>query len=234
MSGLTRSNKASSTGHDALQTVLGYAFADAALLQQALTHRSAGNRHNERLEFLGDAIVGAYIAENLYRRFPEADEGQLTRLRASLVKRDALAEIGHALGLGRFLQLGTGERKSAGWRRDSTLANTVEALFGAAFLDGGWPAATRLGETLFAEALAGTSLDATLKDPKTRLQEYLQAQGKSLPAYRTVDTRGAAHAQVFTVECSISGLEPELATGSSRRKAEQAAAAKVLDAIGDE
>ena len=188
---------------------LGHVFKEPSLLSLALTHRSVGHRNNERLEFLGDALLGFAIAEALFHRFPECDEGQLTRLRAALVKRDTLAGIARDLELGGCLRLGEGELKSGGFRRDSILANAVEAIIGAIYLD------------------AGLTVG---KDPKTRLQEHLQSLGLALPGYRTLRVAGEPHAQHFTVECSLpQSSKVFTGHGDSRRKAEQAAAALALD-----
>jgi ribonuclease-3 len=213
-----------------LEKSLGYTFAEPLLLQQALTHRSAGSRNNERLEFLGDAILGCVIAEELYGRYPRAREGELSRLRATLVRRESLAEIAHALELGSYLNLGTGERKSGGHRRDSILADALEALFGAIYLDTGFRATRSCILMLFAARLEALSGAAFLKDAKTRLQEYLQAQRKPLPEYTVTEVSGEAHAQSFRVECAVRDLdvEPSHGEGGSRRQAEQDAADKML------
>lgn len=214
-----------------LEQTLGYAFAEPQLLRQALTHRSAGSRNNERLEFLGDAILGCVIAEELYERYPQAREGELSRLRATLVRRESLAEVAHALEVGSYLHLGSGERKSGGHRRDSILADALEALFGAIYLDSGFRATRGCILTLFAEKLESLSGGAAaLKDPKTRLQEYLQAQRKPLPEYTVTEVSGEAHAQSFRVACTIQDIDvtPSHGEGSSRRQAEQDAAARML------
>jgi ribonuclease-3 len=213
-----------------LETSLGYTFADPQLLQQALTHRSAGSRNNERLEFLGDAILGCVIAEELYGRYPRAREGELSRLRATLVRRESLAEIAQELELGGYLNLGSGERKSGGHSRDSILADALEALFGAIYLDTGFRSTRTCILALFADKLASLSGAASLKDAKTRLQEYLQSLHKSLPEYTVTGISGEAHAQFFRVECAVRDLEVEpcQGEGSSRRQAEQYAAEKML------
>jgi ribonuclease-3 len=214
---------------------LNYQFKDPTILEQALTHRSAGGFNNERLEFLGDAILGFVVADELYRRFPEADEGQLTRLRASLVNKRTLAEIGRALRLGDELKLGEGELKSGGWRRESILANALEAILGAIYLDGGMDDCKRVILTTLAAHFDSASPEANLKDAKTRLQEYLQGRGEPLPEYETVDISGAAHQQTFTVQCSVRGMsEPIIAQGNSRRIAEQAAAQAMLQRLGEQ
>jgi ribonuclease III len=203
---------------------LGIDAADPALYDIALTHRSTSSRHNERLEFLGDAWLGFVVAEALYARFPGADEGQLTRLRASLVNREALAGIAAEIELGAWLALGDGELKSGGWRRASILGNALEALLGAVYLDLGPERARGLILQLFAERLRVASPGETLKDAKTRLQEWLQARQRPLPTYltRAVDVEG--NRQVFRVDCLVEGFEPFAGSGDSRRRAEQAAA----------
>ena len=214
-------------------TSLIYDFKDSALLTRALTHRSFGAPHNERLEFLGDALLGLVIAEVLYIRFPSADEGQLTRARATLVNRDSLAEIAAEKSLGTHLRLGEGELKSGGWRRTSILANTLEALVGAIYLDGGFDACRDAILQWFASRLAVIDPTATAKDSKTRLQEYLQGRQLSLPIYRTAEVSGPPHAQEFAVECVVDGVTtPICAMGRSRRDAEQEAARLMLVALG--
>ncbi len=208
-----------------LQRKLGYSFAQASLLQQALTHRSHSLAHNERIEFLGDSILNCCIADELYRRFGELKEGELSRLRASLVRQEALAELAQQLELGTYLRLGEGELKSGGFRRPSILADSLEALFGAVFLDGGFGAAQGVIRSLYASLLEHLDPQTLGKDPKTLLQESLQARRIPLPQYAVVATKGAAHKQQFQVECHI----PELAIrttgfGASRRIAEQEAA----------
>ena len=211
---------------------LGYAFADDNLLTRALTHRSVGARHNERLEFLGDALLGMVIAEYLFATFPDADEGQLTRTRATLVNRESLAEVARGLDLGDLIHLGEGELKSGGWRRDSILANAVEALLGAIYLDGGMDACRRTVLRLLEARLADINPDSTSKDPKTALQEFLQSRRRSLPEYTTMDISGPSHQQLFTVSCQVDNLpEAVTATGPTRRKAEQAAARATLQIL---
>lgn len=217
----------------ALEDALGHRFADRRLLATALTHRSAGRPHNERLEFLGDSLLGLIVAEALFERFAEADEGELTRLRASLVKRETLAAVAREIGLGEHIRLGEGELKSGGWRRESILANVLEALIGAAYLDAGLEAARPLVLRLFGERLRAGPRAGAAKDPKTRLQEYLQARRLPLPSYETVGVEGEAHRQRFIVRCAATGLgvAPVTACGSSRRRAEQAAAERLLAVI---
>jgi len=215
-----------------LTAALGHAFADRALLQTALTHRSFGLPHNERLEFIGDGVLNCVIAIALFRRYPDLAEGDLSRLRANLVRQEALHRIAVSLKLGSFLRLGEGELKSGGNQRPSILADTVEALIGAVYLDGGFEAAQsvigRLYLPLFDELIPGQ----VEKDAKTRLQEWLQGRKKALPRYQVIDASGAAHEQRFEVACEIEN--PALRTtgqGSSRRLAEQAAADNALKAL---
>ena len=217
---------------EALAARLDFAFSDRALLEQALTHRSAGAPHNERLEYLGDALLGMVVADELYRLRPHADEGELTRLRASLVRRETLAELARELALGDCLRLGGGELKSGGYRRDSVLANGFEAVLGAVYLDGGFDAARDLVRRLYAGRFAGLPEKGPPKDPKTRLQELLQARGAPRPEYEVVSIEGEAHERRFSVTCQVDGLaDPVRGQGDSRRKAEQAAAAQALTKI---
>lgn len=207
---------------------LNYHFRDKALAELALTHRSVGKPNNERLEFLGDALLGAFVAEMLYEAHPKASEGELSRLRAQLVNGDALAVLARELELGDALKLGPGELKSGGFRRDSILADAFEASLAAVFLDGGVEACRTLVRELFGERIA--ALRRSSKDAKTRLQEWLQAKGFSLPHYELIGSHGEDHAKVFDVRCTVS--EPEAlsaeASASSRRHAEQDAAERVL------
>jgi ribonuclease-3 len=212
-----------------LESRLGYRFRNAALLYQALTHRSYGSPHNERLEFLGDGVLGCVIAEALYRRFPSLSEGKLTRLRADLVREETLGALARGLDLGDHLRLGEGEVASAGGRRPSILADAMEAVFGAVLLDGGYDAARVAVLNVYAGALAELDPARTTKDPKTRLQEYLQAGRRSLPEYRVTATRGAAHLQTFEVECIVADLGLRATgSGTSRQRAEQQAAEALL------
>jgi len=216
----------------ALQKALDYTFNDPELLKIALTHRSADTLHNERLEFLGDALLGAVIAEALYLQFPSGDEGQLTRLRSSLVKRETLAALARELDLGSYIKLGEGEMKSGGWRRASILENTLEAIIGAVYLDSDYDQCRRFVQKVFADYLENVSLEAIQKDPKSRLQEYLQARKLPVPVYEVLSTKGKSHQRIFTVSCSCHELSSSVqAQGSSRRKAEQAAAQQVLDLL---
>ena len=213
---------------------LDHQFNDQRLLQQALTHRSAGSENNERLEYLGDAVLGFVIAEILFERFPDASEGALTRLRAGLVKKETLAKLARREKLGDYVQLGSGELKSGGWRRDSILANAVEAVIGAIYLDAGIEVCRRKISTLYTDLLDSVSPDKAGKDPKTRLQEYLQARHLPLPVYRIVAEKGEAHAREFTIECTITEISgPIEATGRSRQSAEQAAAEQALQLLQD-
>lgn len=212
-----------------LSRALGYTFSESRLLEEALTHRSASGRNNERLEFLGDAALNCVIAAALFHAYPHASEGELSRLRATLVKQDTLADLARRLSLGDYLHLGTGELKSGGFRRDSILADTLEAIFGAVYLDSGWETCRRLILTLYADCLAALPGAEELKDPKTRLQEYLQARQRALPVYQVVEVTGAAHAQRFKVECSIDDELRTIAVGTSRRRAEQEAARQALE-----
>lgn len=208
---------------------LNYQFNDAKLLTQALTHRSCGSHNNERLEFLGDGLLNFVVADLLYRERPDEPEGNLSRLRARLVRDRTLARIAVELNLGHYLRLGPGELKSGGYLRESILADALEAIIGAAYLDGGFDAARALVEDLIATRLAGLPDAESLKDAKTQLQEYLQAQGLMLPDYSVLEQQGPDHARQFTVRCKISLLEEAVvATASSRRKAEQVAASIAL------
>jgi ribonuclease-3 len=208
-------------------TRLGYAFRRPALLIQALTHRSHGPVNNERLEFVGDAVLNCVIAAALYERLPAVPEGDLSRIRAHLVNRDTLARLARALELGPRLRIGEGEQKSGGAGRPSIMADALEAIFGAVFLDGGFEAAREVIGTVFAGEFAALDPAALGKDPKTLLQEWLQARRIPVPEYVVIDTAGAAHAQTFTVECRVAALDlVTTGAGSSRRAAEQAAAAR--------
>jgi ribonuclease-3 len=215
----------------ALEERLFYRFSHIGLLEQALTHRSHGAVHNERLEFLGDAVLNNTVAQLLYHKYARLDEGDLSRLRSNLVKQSSLAEIAESLDLSHYLRLGEGERKSGGFRRPSILADTMEAIFGAAFVDGGFDAAHGLIARLFEPVLKTMDPKTLGKDSKTLLQEYLQGKGLPLPVYTVVETRGAAHNQEFEVECVIAKLDVSLrGNGRSRRAAEQSAAKLALEA----
>jgi ribonuclease-3 len=213
-----------------LEERLGLEFADPGLLERALTHRSHGSTNNERLEYLGDAVLTFVVAEMLYRSFPEASEGELSRYRASLVSGEALAEIAASLGLGEHLLLGEGEMKSGGMRRATILGDALEAVLGAVYLDQGLGAARRVAERLFQGAIAALPSAAELKDPKTRLQEWLQGRGHALPAYTVLEVSGEPHDQRFRVRCEVPELAlAAVADGSSRRRAEQEAAQRILE-----
>jgi ribonuclease-3 len=213
-----------------LQTRLGYTFRDAALLQQALTHRSHSSLHNERLEFLGDSILNCVVASILYERFSHLDEGDLSRLRANLVKQQSLYEIATKLELSQFLRLGEGELKSGGFRRPSILADTLEALLGAIFLDAGFEAARQAIRAFYIPLLDTVDPRTLGKDAKTLLQEFLQSRKISLPTYNVVATHGAAHSQEFEIECLVPKLGIQVfGRGGSRRAGEQAAARLALE-----
>jgi len=215
-----------------LSESIGYTFKNQTLLIQALTHRSAKGEHNERLEFLGDSILGYVIAECLFNQFPNEDEGDLTRMRSSLVKGVTLAEIGRDFNLGDYLILGPGELKSGGHQRDSILEDAVEAIIGAIFLDSNSAQCKDIILAWFAGRLAIIKPGIGQKDPKTRLQEYLQSRKIALPLYEVTHTSGQSHNQQFTVRCTTSVIKTEVvAKGTSRRKAEQAAAQQVLELI---
>jgi ribonuclease III len=208
-------------------------FLRRELLEQALTHRSYGALHNERLEFLGDGVLGCVVAESLLQRFPQLSEGELSRLRASLVRKEALAAAAAGLDLAEFLRLGQGESANGGAGRPSILADALEALFGAIFLDGGYASARGAILTALGRALDAADERTTAKDPKTRLQEVLQARRLGLPRYQVVATRGAAHQQEFEVECVVDGIDLRASgSGASRRAAEQLAAAALLGQLG--
>lgn len=206
---------------------------DASLFVAALTHRSSSGRNNERLEFLGDAVLNLVVAEQLFRRFPKADEGDLSRLRARIVSAEPLAEIAAELGVGDVLQLGSGELKTGGFRRESILADAFEALVGAVYLDAGLEAARVLVERVVSDRVSQLPDAADLKDPKTRLQELLQARGLPLPVYRVLSIEGEPHLQSFTVQCEVPSLGRNAqGAGLSRRRAEQEAAQRLLEQIG--
>lgn len=211
---------------------LGYQFKDESMIELALTHRSHGKRNNERLEFLGDSILNFVIAEALYQRFPEAKEGQLSRLRAQLVKGETLAELAREMKLGDYLRLGSGELKSGGYRRDSILADTVEAIIGAIYLDSDMECCRPYILRWYQSRLEQTSLLDTQKDSKTRLQEFLQSRRAPLPDYELLSVSGEAHKQTFEIRCAVTLLDqPTDGLGSSRRQAEQNAAKKALDKL---
>lgn len=214
-----------------LQQRIGYQFLQPDLLERALSHRSVGAKNNERLEFLGDAILGFEVADQLYHQVGDADEGQLSRMRAHLVKRETLADIARELQLGDILKLGAGELRSGGQTRNSILADAVEAVIAAVYLDGGIDEARALVRRLLGNRLAEPTAETRRKDPKTRLQEYLQSIGKALPKYDVVSTSGDQHQQVFRVVCSTGLADDTQGEGRSRRRAEQAAADSMLESL---
>jgi ribonuclease-3 len=218
---------------DKLAALTGYRFSCAELLEQALTHRSySRSANNERLEFLGDSILNLIISNYIYRRFESASEGRLSRIRASLVKQGTLAEVARDIHLGDHILLGGGELKSGGFRRDSILSDALEALIAAIYLDGDYAEAEKTVLHLFHERLQKVDVERSLKDAKTKLQEYLQGRQNSLPLYEVVQTRGKSHDQEFTVRCVLGdlGLQSE-GKGPSRKKAEQQAADKILQKL---
>ncbi len=215
-----------------LANQLNLPFQHLALFEQALTHRSAGSINNERLEYLGDAVLGMVIAHRLYRRFPQASEGQLSRLRSLLVRRQTLAEIGAEIQLSKYLLMGAGELRAGGQSRDSTLADAVEAILGATYLELGNDAVEQLIDHLFLQRLQKLSLEQCEKDPKTRLQEHLQSHNLPLPDYEVISVSGKQHQQRFSVKCRVRALKMEaVGSGLSRRKAEQDAARKMLEEL---
>jgi len=214
---------------DSLQSRLGWRFNDLRLLQRALTHRSHGADHNERLEFLGDAVLNLAVSGLVFERFAGSDEGDLTRVRAHLVREDSLHRAALAVGLPEVMRLSEGEARGGGAQRPSILADAVEAVIGATYLDGGLEPAARLVRQLFGEVISSSEADSWSKDAKTELQEWLQARKLPVPTYRIVATRGQAHAQTFEVECAAPALGvAEQGEGRSRRAAEQEAARHLL------
>jgi ribonuclease-3 len=212
-----------------LQKKINASFDNHALLEQALTHRSIGSNNNERLEFLGDSILGFVVADEIYMRFPEADEGVMSRLRAHLVNRESLAIIAQKLDLSDELILGQGEMKSGGKHRSSILSDAVEALIGAIYKDKGLEASRAWVLSVFKNQLESLTLETATKDPKTQLQEYLQARGIAVPKYSVISTTGLDHNQQFKVECQVDGIDNHASsTASSRKKAEQKSASKIL------
>lgn len=211
--------------YSALERALDHRFSRRSLLEKALSHRSMGGNNNERLEFLGDGILGGLVADLLFRAFPQCPEGALTRHRATLVRKETLAELARSLSLGEYIRLGPGELKSGGFRRDSILANAYEAVIGAIYLDGGYAAARQFIESQYQDRIAALDTQADNRDPKTRLQEFLQKRGVALPRYQVVDTYGADHDRTFVVCCHIDGYEDGFeAKGKSRKIAEQCSA----------
>lgn len=210
----------------------GYVFSQPALCHAAVTHRSAGTEHNERLEFLGDAVLNCSVARLLYDAHPQVDEGALSRLRSTLVSGESLAKIAGELGLGEYLRLGLGELKTGGFRRASILADALEAILGAIFLDSGFDSAAAVVARIMGPRMAELPTADTLKDPKTRLQEALQAHGLALPVYTLTAVAGDPHLQSFTVSCEVPVFElTAVGEGVSRRRAEQLAAAKLLELL---
>ncbi len=216
----------------ALQQRLGHRFADPELLSRAVTHRSFGSDHNERLEFLGDAVLSLAISALLFERFGGSDEGDLTRVRAHLVREDTLHRVALVIGLPDVLRLSEGEARGGGAQRPSILADALEAIIGAVFRDGGFEPAQALVQRLFGEVIVSTDIESWTKDAKTELQEWLQARRLPVPSYRIASTRGQAHAQTFEVECAVPALNlVETGEGRSRRVAEQEAARRMLVAL---
>jgi ribonuclease-3 len=217
------------TDHDALQERLGYRFSQAGLLQRALTHRSFGADHNERLEFLGDAVLNLAVSDLLFEHLADSPEGELTRVRAHLVRQEMLHALAVAIQLPSSLRLSDGEARGGGAQRPSILADALEAIIGGVYVDGGYEAARQLVRRLFSPVIAETAMQAWAKDPKTQLQEWLQARRHNVPEYRIDSTRGRAHDQVFFVVCSVPALGVEgRGEGRSRRAAEQEAAREAL------
>jgi ribonuclease III len=217
---------------DGLQARLGHAFDQPALLARALTHRSFGSDHNERLEFLGDAVLSLAISSILFERLAGSDEGDLTRVRAHLVREDSLHKAAVALGFPDVLRLSEGEARGGGAQRPSILADALEAVIGAVFVDAGFDAVKAVVERMFGDTINNTDLSSWTKDAKTELQEWLQARRLAVPLYRIAATRGQAHAQTFEVECSVPALSLQHSgEGRSRRVAEQEAASRMLDAL---
>ncbi|MCE0493417.1 ribonuclease III [Vibrio salinus] len=218
-----------------LEKRIEYEFTHSELLDLALTHRSANSQHNERLEFLGDSILSFVIADDLYHRFPKVNEGDMSRMRATLVRGNTLAELGREFGLGDYLKLGPGELKSGGFRRDSILADAVEAIIGAIYLDSDIESVRGIILGWYKTRLDSIQPGISQKDPKTRLQEFLQGRRKPLPVYSVANIKGEAHNQEFTVSCEVSGIgKPVIGKGTSRRKAEQAAAEQALEQLAND
>ncbi len=214
-----------------LEKVIGYQFKNGNQLTIALTHRSFGQPHNERLEFLGDGLLNCVVAVRLFEQFPKANEGELTRLRANLVCKQTLAKVAQALNLSEYLQLGQGELKSAGFRRESILADTLEAIIGAVYLDSDWEQAKALILHLLRDELCAVDMKSVHKDPKTRLQEWLQARQMALPTYEVIQLSGPPHDQHFTVSCRLEQFGEQIGTGDAKRIAEQRAAEKMLEVV---
>lgn len=219
------------TDYKQLQKKLGYEFSDESLLIQALTHRSFKGAHNERLEFIGDSLLGMFVAEALYFDFPKATEGELTRMRSQIVKGQTLTAIAKEFELSQWLRLGPGEMKSGGCRRDSILEDVIEAIIGSVYLDSNIEQCKEFVLKLVKKRLDDVDPSNALKDPKTQLQEWLQSRKRPLPVYEVINTTGQAHNQTFTVSCTLDDGQQLEATGTSRRKAEQSAARKALEVI---
>ncbi|MDO9980972.1 ribonuclease III [Glaesserella parasuis] len=216
-----------------LQKKLGYQFANLDYLTQALTHRSAASKNNERLEFLGDSILNFAIGKALYEKFPKANEGELSRMRAALVKEQTLAVVARQFELGEYMKLGAGELKSGGYRRESILSDCVEAIIAAVYLDAGIDRAMERVHCWYQQLLNDMQLGEAQKDPKTRLQEYLQGRKLPLPTYEVIDIKGEAHNQTFKVSCKVEKVdEIFIGNGTSRRKAEQDAVLQVIKVLG--
>jgi ribonuclease-3 len=212
----------------------GLHFDNPRNLEIALTHRSAGTNNNERLEFLGDSILGFVIADKLYNKFPEASEGILSRLRASLVNQESLADLARSLDIGSYLIMGSGELKSGGFRRDSILSDALEAIIGALFIDQGFSKSQYWVLKIFTDKIDQLTMDNWQKDPKTQLQEFMQSRQLELPIYNLINQSGLAHSQTFEIECQISIFkEPSFGTGLSRKKAEQSAAQIMLSKLSE-
>jgi ribonuclease-3 len=232
---LTEVKVATSSALSELQIRLGYAFQQAGLLQQALTHRSFSADHNERLEFLGDSVLNLSVSHLLYAQLSSLPEGDLSRIRANLVKQDTLHQLAKTLELPAVMRLGEGEMRSGGQNRPSILADALEAIIGAVYLDGGYSAAQALVARLFDKLDINPDMQAVGKDPKTELQEWLQGRKLSLPKYTVIGTSGAAHRQQFEVSCEVTELrQTQQGSGASRRAAEQAAAAALLQILKSE
>jgi ribonuclease-3 len=217
--------------YEKLYELSGHYFNDSQLLELALTHRSAAKKHNERLEYLGDAVLGMVIAEALFERFPQVPEGKLTRMRATLVKGETLAKVAKQLDLGAYIKLGSGEKKTGGSRRESILADATEAFLGAVYRDSDFDTVKEVIIKLFKPRIDKLDPDHHPKDSKTQLQEWLQARKQALPMYTVIATEGKDHAQTFTVSCSIEGQNTTQGTASSRRKAEQESAKLMLGVL---
>jgi ribonuclease-3 len=218
--------------HPVLERRIGHRFKDPELLAQALTHRSFGSRHYERLEFLGDSVLGCAVTELLFRRHPDLPEGKLSRIRAGLIREESLARIARELGIAAFLQLDESTSRNDGAERPSILADALEAVYGAVFLDGGYGVAQAVISRTFGTALTQLDPDTVEKDSKTRLQEYLQAKRRAKPKYRVVSTSGAKQSLIFEVECAVDELDLKTTgNGSSRQRAEQQAAGRLLDLL---